>query len=206
MIKIQLEDHKRLEHVIGHLVNDNDTMVEMENELRGDEAYREAQNLIDTIEGMAGEMPEFTMMEEYLDAVRTASGLEANAAYLNGIKTGFNLALYLIPGSELWQDYVWKADRHREEKETGTTPDVDGRRQQDEMDGHYYRLPPLTAGEYALVRNLLSTCPGGVWEKHYNAGQLLKKVKAGTERVFLQGGRQQPEPPRRNARQGLKEA
>lgn len=200
MLRIQLEDSRRMEHVINHLVNDNDTMVEIQNALGGDEMYVEAQKLIKTIDDMMEEMPELSLMNDYRDAIRTASALEEEAAYLNGIKTGFSLAMYLIPGSRVWS--------YNAEHDGPDSAGQSSGRQEENRDGSCYRLPPLNAGEYALVRNLLSSCPRVLWDKRHNAELLLEKVKAGTERIFLQDGRPQPEPeqPRSTAARGKTKA
>lgn len=97
MLKVKLQDGKRLEEIINTLLADSE-MSEIEKEASKSEGYLELQGMVDTMVEMMGELPEAGLMEEYRDAVQDMAGYEVSAAYLNGIKTGFNLAVFLDPG------------------------------------------------------------------------------------------------------------
>lgn len=100
MLKIKLKDHKCLEDTINALLVSTEEISEIEMELEKDEGYAEILRMMDTITDMMGEMPEFELMEEYKEAVENKAGYEVNAAYLRGIKTGFNLAMFLVPEAD----------------------------------------------------------------------------------------------------------
>ena len=53
--------------------------------------------MIRTIEGLAAGTPTADMLVEYKDAIESKAGYEYTAAYLNGIKKGFQLAMFIGP-------------------------------------------------------------------------------------------------------------
>lgn len=95
MVEIRLLDEKWMEETIHDLLATGKSITAIEKDVCREAGYQEEEQRISTIEGMAAGTPMEKMLFEYRDAIEIKSGYEYNAAYLNGIKKGFQLAMFL---------------------------------------------------------------------------------------------------------------
>lgn len=95
MVEIRLLDEKWMEQIINDLLNAEEFMTEIEEDVCREDGYQEENIRISTIERMAAGTPTEKLLFEYKDAIESKSGYTYNAAYLNGIKKGFQLAMFM---------------------------------------------------------------------------------------------------------------
>lgn len=97
MQNIHLEDSSLLGTVLDMLVDEIGIGTAMDEELLdSNEEYQEACSKVDTVESILKELPgAASLVESYIDASIQAENLYDKAVFLKGVKTGFNLYLYL---------------------------------------------------------------------------------------------------------------
>lgn len=95
MVEIRLLDEKWMEQIINDLLMSEEFLTEIERDICQEDCYQEENIRISTIERMATGTPAEKLLIEYKDAIESKSGYICNAAYLNGIKKGFQLAMFM---------------------------------------------------------------------------------------------------------------
>ena len=95
MVKIKLLDEKWMEDTINGLLVADEGITDLEKDVCMEKGYQETDQMIRTIEGLAAGTPTADMLVEYKDAIESKAGYEYTAAYLNGIKKGFQLAMFI---------------------------------------------------------------------------------------------------------------
>lgn len=95
MVKVRLLDEKWMEETINGLLAAGEGMTGLEEDVCRETGYQETDQMIKTIEGMAAGTPTADILVEYKEAIESRAGYEYTAAYLNGIKKGFQLAMFL---------------------------------------------------------------------------------------------------------------
>ena len=95
MVKIKLLDEKWMEDTINGLLGADEGITDLEKDVCMEKGYQETDQMIRTIEGLAAGTPTADMLVEYKDAIESKAGYEYTAAYLNGIKKGFQLAMFI---------------------------------------------------------------------------------------------------------------
>lgn len=97
MVKIRILDEDWMEGTINDLLAAGEGITDLERDVCREEGYKEAGQVIARIEGAAAGTPMEGILYEYGNAIESKSGYEYTAAYLNGIKKGFQLAMFLNP-------------------------------------------------------------------------------------------------------------
>ena len=111
MIRVKISDNKCLEDIMNDFISSAAELPEVQSQLRDEEEYMKLQATVDSLkEAMAG-CPEAALMEAFEDALYWISGYEINAAYLDGIKKGFNLGRFLMD----------ETDRRQQDRQTCET-------------------------------------------------------------------------------------
>ncbi len=111
MIKVKLLDNEYLENTLNGLFNSFEHITDFQKQLEADEEYRKISAIADSLKEMMAGCPEAELMEKFEDALTWITGYTINVAYLDGIKTGFNLGRFLTDGAE-----------QRQQAETHVTP------------------------------------------------------------------------------------
>ena len=97
MVEIRLLDEGWVEDTINALLAAGEGITDLERDVCREEGYKEAGQVIARIEEAAAGTPMAGVLYEYGNAIESKSGYEYTAAYLNGIKKGFQLAMFLNP-------------------------------------------------------------------------------------------------------------
>ncbi len=95
MIEVKLLDNEWLENIINSLLIEEIT--DIEKDVYEDKDYKEFVKKIKAIEDRAAGSPTADVLYEYRENIEYKDGYEYTAAYLNGLKAGFNLAFFLKP-------------------------------------------------------------------------------------------------------------
>ncbi len=100
MIRVKILDNECLEGIVNDFVNSTENLSELQKQLSADEEYMKLSATADGIKEALAGCPEADLMEAFEDAVFWKSGYEANIAYLEGIRKGFNLYRFIMDGIE----------------------------------------------------------------------------------------------------------
>ncbi|MEY8326762.1 hypothetical protein AALB47_23075 [Lachnospiraceae bacterium 54-11] len=110
MVKVKLLDNEWMENIINRLLIEG--LTDLDKKVCQEKGYRELEEKIGAIEAMAAGTPAADVMDEYRSNLELMSGYEYNAAYLNGLKAGFNLASFFMPDPEQLQAEGKRDSRH----------------------------------------------------------------------------------------------
>ncbi len=97
MVKVKLLDNEWMEKVINDLLLTNENITELEKDVCREKGYVDLCKEIKEIENMVEGSSFADILEDYREKIDYEAGYKYTAAYLNGIKTGFSLALFLQP-------------------------------------------------------------------------------------------------------------
>lgn len=97
MVKIRLLDDGWAEDMEDCLVAAYEGITDLDEDVRKEKGCRELDRAIGRIEMRAAGTPTADMLMEYRNAVESRSGYMHTAAYLKGIRRGFQLALFHDP-------------------------------------------------------------------------------------------------------------
>ena len=75
-------------------------ITDLEKEVWKEKGYKELNEKIKSIEAVAAGTPTANVLDEYKENLELKSSYEYTAAFLNGLKEGFNLAFFLKPDPE----------------------------------------------------------------------------------------------------------
>ncbi len=95
MIKVKMLDNEYLENILNGLFNSFDNTSDFQKQLETDEEYLKISAIADSLKELLAGCPEAELMEAYDDALCWKMGYTINVAFLDGIKTGFNLGRFL---------------------------------------------------------------------------------------------------------------
>lgn len=95
MVDITIMDETWMQDTINSLLASEEGITGLEKAVCNEKGYKEINQMISTIEEMAAGTPTADILVEYKDAIESKAGYEYTAAYLNGIKKGFQLAMFL---------------------------------------------------------------------------------------------------------------
>lgn len=97
MVKVKLLDNEWMENVVNGLLITNENITDLEKDVCREKGYLELREEIKGIEEMVEGSPMAEMLADYGEKLEEEAGYKYSAAFLNGIKTGFSLALFLRP-------------------------------------------------------------------------------------------------------------
>jgi len=102
MQNVTLKDERLLNTILDMLVSEIGISTVMDEELLSHSTeYQEARSRVETIENILREAPETAdLVESYVDACIQAENLYDRAVFIKGIKTGFNLHLFVDQKTE----------------------------------------------------------------------------------------------------------
>lgn len=96
MVEIRLLDEKWMEETINCLMNtESETITKLEEDVCRESGYQEEVRRINEIEETAAGTPAENILPDYREAIESRAGYHYNAAYLNGFKKGFQIAMFL---------------------------------------------------------------------------------------------------------------
>lgn len=103
MIKVKMLDNEYLENTLNGLLGSFEHVTDFQKQLEADEEYMKISAIADSLKEMMEGCPEAELMEQFEDALTWKTGYTVNVAYLDGIKTGFNLRRFLLGETDLRQ-------------------------------------------------------------------------------------------------------
>lgn len=105
MVEIRLLDEKWMEETINCLMNtESETVTELEENVCREPGYQDEVTRISEIEETAAGTPAEGILSDYKEAIENRAGYHYNAAYLNGFKKGFQIAMFLKPECSINND------------------------------------------------------------------------------------------------------